>query len=144
MKHFKNNIGLKYKNFKFALTCDTVVEFKGMSLGKPKSILEAKKWLLDYSGKKHFVHTGCCLLHLNKQALDKSWVTTTTVKFKEISRFHVNQYLDDNLEVLKKAGGYGIQDEKFNLIESVEGSYTNIIGLPLETLRLELKRWELK
>ncbi len=144
MKHFKDQIGLKYKDFKFALTCDTMVEFKGVGLDKPKSLLEAKKWLLNYSGQEQFVHTGCCLLRLDGQALDKSWVTTTKIKFKKIFKIDVDQYLDENLKVLGKAGGYGIQDKKFNLIQSIQGSYTNIVGLTLESLRLELKKWELK
>ncbi len=141
MEHFKDEIGLRYGDFKFALTCDTMVEFKGESLGKPESLHRAKKWLLDYSGKSQFVHTACCLLRLDGSGQDKSWVETTKINFKEVSESGVDEYLKNNTEVLGKAGGYGIQDETFSLVKEIEGSYTNVVGLPMESLKRELESW---
>lgn len=141
MKHFKSEIGLEFKNFKYALTCDTMVEFLGKSLGKPVDIAEAKAWLLSYSNKEQKVHTACCLMKLDGSGLDKSWVVTTKIKFKEISEKDVEKYLENNTEVLGKAGGYGIQDESFDLVERIEGSYTNVVGLPLESLDKHIRDW---
>ncbi len=141
MDHFKDEIGLKYEEFKFALTCDTMVEFEGQTLGKPETLLKAKKWLLNYSGKSQFVHTACCLLRLDGSGQDKSWVETTKINFRDITESEVDKYLKNNTEVLGKAGGYGIQDETFNLVSGIEGSYTNVVGLPLESLKRELELW---
>lgn len=141
MKHFKDKIGLKYENFDYALTCDTMVEFEGVSLGKPIDLVEAKKWLMSYSGKKQMVHTGSCLRKLDGLGQDKSWVETTEITFKKFGVSEVNEYLKSNLKILGKAGAYGIQDESFNLISGIKGSYTNIVGLPLEPLNKHLKQW---
>lgn len=138
MEHFKDKVGLKYGDFGVALTCDTMVEFEGRSLGKPKDLVQAKEWLLSYSEKKQFVHTGCCLLRLDGSGEVKVWGETTSLIFKKISEEDVDLYLKNNIEVFGKAGGYGIQDPNFHLVDKIKGSYTNVVGLPLESLQENL------
>ncbi len=143
MEQFKEKTGPKYEGFSVALTADTMVEFEGRSLGKPKDLLQAREWLLNYSGKKQFVHTACSLFKLDGSGDVKTWCETTTLFFKEISKVEIDEYLKNNPGVLGKAGGYGIQDASFDLVKRIEGSYTNVVGLPLESLERELKLWGL-
>ncbi len=146
MEHFKESIlekdeDLRFKRFGFILTCDTMVEFQGESLGKPKDMAEAKKWIMSYSGSSQNVHTGLCLLKIGedqKVLSQTSWGVTTQIHFKEFDEEAADFYLEKNEAVLDKAGAYGIQDEKMNLIERIEGSYTNVVGLPLESLSEKL------
>jgi septum formation protein len=139
MKHFMDVVGLEYKNFYAALTCDTMVEFDHRALGKPKDLAEAKEMLMSYQGKSQKVHTGCCLMRLDGSGENRVWVTSTEVFFKDFSEEEVDQYLVGNISVLSKAGGYGIQDQGFDLVERIHGSYTNIVGLPLEDLSQNLE-----
>lgn len=124
--------------YSFAMTFDTMVEFEGRNLGKPKDKNEALDWLLRYSGKQQQVHTGCCLYHFEKK-VKNSWVSTTKVFFKNIERAQAVAYLESEPGFLDKAGGYGIQDENFNLVEKIEGEFSTVVGLPLKRLAEELK-----
>lgn len=141
MRHFINTYGLKSKDYSFALTCDTMVEFEGRVLGKPKDKNEALVWLKSYSGKEQLVHTGCCLLKLDGRSETEAWVSSTKVLFRTYSEHEAKLYLDTEKDVLSKAGGYGIQDESFNLVERIEGEFSNVVGLPLEELSKRLKKW---
>ena len=153
MNHFKTEILNKVSEktdvvssgFKYALTCDTMVEFEGRSLGKPKDLVQAKKWILNYSGKEQWVHTACCLLEVDdnlKKVKEKTWGTSTKIIFKEITENEVDAYLKNNESVLGKAGAYGIQDENFHLVSQIKGSYSNVVGLPLESLAEVIASWE--
>lgn len=153
MEHFKDEIlnnpkkerKIDLKKFKYILTSDTMVEFQGESLGKPKDLIQAKNWLLKYSGKEQWVHTGCCLIEIDqKQKIvkEKSWAVSTKIIFKKITEQNIDLYLKNNTAVLEKAGGYGIQDANFNLVSGIEGSYSNVVGLPLESLSEEFKNWD--
>ena len=142
MNHFKEAFGLKYKNFSFALTCDTMVEFEGETLGKPTDQSQALGWLLSYSKKMQLVHTGCCLLELDGSGKQKSWVTTTKVYFGEIDEKAALHYFGKHPDYISKAGGYGLQDEHFTFVEKIEGSYTNVVGLPMERFAEEVQNWD--
>lgn len=153
MKHFKDEIlnkaakslEIDLSKFRYVLTSDTMVEFEGESLGKPEDLVQAKKWILEYSGKEQWVHTGCCILEIDeklKEIKEKSWVTSTKIIFKELTESDVDEYLENNESVLGKAGAYGIQDENFHLVSKIEGSYSNVVGLPLESLAEAIASWD--
>lgn len=138
MKQFLESFEGSRSKYSFAMTFDTMVEFESENLGKPKDKNEALDWLLKYSGKTQNVHTGCCIYQFKNDS-QKSWVSTTKVIFKNINRSAALAYLDNQPSFIDKAGGYGLQDKNFNLVERIEGEYSNVVGLPLKKLAEELQ-----
>ena len=123
-------------NDEIVLTADTIVAIDGKILGKPENADHAAEMLAILSGKVHRVVTGVCLLYKHKYNLfhDVSEVFFRKLTEQEI-RFYVDKY-----QPLDKAGAYGIQ-EWIGLIgiERINGSYTNVVGLPTEKLYQQLK-----
>lgn len=119
------------------LTADTIVSIGGQILGKPETKEHAAEMLHTLSGKVHRVITGVCILYKHQYNLfhDVSEVFFRKLTSEEIN-FYVNKY-----EPLDKAGAYGIQ-EWIGLtgIERINGSYTNVVGLPTEKLYQQLFR----
>lgn len=119
------------------LTADTIVVIDNQILGKPETTGHAIEMLKILSGRVHKVITGVCLLHRHKynQFFDVSEVFFRKLTDEEITSY-VNKY-----QPLDKAGSYGIQ-ERIGLIgiERINGSYTNVVGLPTEKLYQQLKR----
>lgn len=113
--------------------CDTIVYFNGKVLGKPKSRAEAQQTLKELSGKTHSVYTGVCICSPEKRLtrFDK-----TEVEFNPLSDGFIKNYVDGG-SPMDKAGCYGIQDG--GVVKSYSGSYTNVVGLPLELLEKMLK-----
>lgn len=111
---------------------DTIVYFNGEILGKPKNHIEAERNILKLSGKTHEVHSGVTLLDLenNVKYQDES---VTFVKFYELGKRFIDYYLDNKL-FEGYAGGYAIQGIFACVAEKIEGSYSNVVGLPLELL----------
>jgi len=109
------------------LGADTIVVFKDIILGKPKNKAHAVEMLKMLSGKQHSVITGVC--YISKGVIKKDFAETT-VQFNELSDKLIESYVASG-SPFDKAGSYGIQDN-FPLVESYKGSYTNIVGLPLE------------
>ncbi len=112
------------------LGADTVVSLEGKILGKPRSAEEAKETLCALSGKRHEVYTGICLLSAKGEFCD---VVKTAVFFNPLSGELIERYVASG-KPLDKAGAYGIQDG-YGLVLRTEGSYTNVVGLPLEETR---------
>ena len=117
----------------YVLSADTVVAVDNMVLGKPKDLDDAAEMLRMLSGQSHEVHTG---LHLKNSAQNFhfSEVVTSKVTFKKISPLDITNYFKV-VDPLDKAGAYALQTKPELIIESFEGSRTNVIGLPLECLR---------
>lgn len=111
------------------LGADTAVALDGMILGKPKDAADAERMLRSLSGKTHSVFTGVCLA--DKSGV-KERVVETKVLFKELSKKTIKSYVLSGAP-LDKAGAYGIQDGV--VVKSYEGSYTNVMGLPMETVK---------
>lgn len=111
---------------------DTIVYFDGEILGKPKDRTEAERNILKLSGQMHEVHSGVTLLDLdnNVKFQDES---VTFVKFAKLERRFIDYYLDNKL-FEGYAGGYAIQGVFACVAEKIEGSYSNVVGLPLELL----------
>lgn len=108
---------------------DTLVCCDGKSLGKPASREEALEMIMCLSGRSHEVVSGVWLV---RPPTEHHWFTElSVVKFRSMSRDEIRQY-HDVVEPLDKAGAYAAQENSFGLIESIEGSRTNVIGLPME------------
>jgi septum formation protein len=114
------------------LAADTVVAFAGQSMGKPQDDDEACEMLAKLSGQTHVVHTA--VIAIGRTVL--SDLVSTRVRFRDLNASEIKRYVARG-ESQDKAGAYGIQGEGGALIAHVEGSYTNVVGLPLvETLRI--------
>lgn len=122
----------------WVIGADTIVYVNGHILGKPKSHQEAQEMLRQLSGKEHKVLTGISLNHL-KKGKGEHEVVETAVKVKPLSPVEMEWYIGTG-EPFDKAGGYGIQGIGSFMIESINGSYTNVVGLPLCELMRMLNR----
>ncbi len=117
------------------LGADTVVSPDGQHvLGKPNDAADACAMLRALSGKEHIVCTGVCLIADGREQRD---VVTTRVRFAPLSDDLIARYVASGLP-MDKAGAYGIQDG-YPLVERYEGSYSNVVGLPVERLRAMLR-----
>lgn len=113
------------------ITADTIVLLQGRVLGKPRDLVEAKKMLLALSGREHLVITGVCV---KTMARVESFSCQTRVHFAAISPREVDYYLE-HYRPLDKAGAYGIQEWiGYRAIEAIEGSFYNVMGLPVHRL----------
>ena len=114
------------------LAADTVVVADGHVLGKPADAAEARRILRRLSGVEHQVITGFVL---RRGTAEHAEAVVTRVWFRALSDAEIDRYVATG-ESLDKAGAYGIQGEGCSLVERIEGSYTNVVGLPLaEVLR---------
>jgi septum formation protein len=123
---------------KLLITADTIVISQNKILGKPADEEEAKDFLRMLSGKKHEVITAVGIAHMGQCIIFKEH---TDVYFQVLSLDDINTYVN-NFKPLDKAGSYGIQ-EWIGLIgvSRIEGSYTNVMGLPTHRLYQELKKF---
>jgi septum formation protein len=120
------------------ITADTLVILDNKILGKPKDSEEAFQMLRNLSGKKHDVVSACTLLDKNKEL---SFSVITEVYFKELSEEMIDYYIT-NFKPFDKAGSYGIQEWIGMVgIERINGSYYNVMGLPVSELCEKLKAW---
>lgn len=127
---------------KTVIAADTIVVLKDKILGKPKNQKKAGEMLRELQGKEHKVITGVSVINKSK---DKKLCRSieTRVKMKPFSNEEIDGYVKTK-EPLDKAGGYGIQEKGAVLVDYIKGSYTNVVGLPLETLWEMLKETGLK
>jgi septum formation protein len=120
------------------ITADTIVWVDGIVLGKPVNYDEAAGMLRQLSGKKHVVVTGVCLTAKEKQV---TFSASTDVHFKNLTNSEIDYYLT-NYQPYDKAGSYGVQEWiGFIAIERIEGSYFNVMGLPVQQLYEELLKF---
>lgn len=117
------------------ITSDTIVWFEGKALGKPKNYDDAFTMLSDLSGKTHQVITS---VSIRSKKIQKIIHDITAVEFKELSSQEINYYLNTH-KPYDKAGSYGIQEWIGRIgIRKIEGSYFNVMGLPVHKLYEEL------
>ncbi len=109
---------------------DTVVEFDGRTLGKPVDAADATSILRMLSGQSHLVHTGIAVASGGQLFSDTA---TTEVRFRKLTDQEIDSYVRTG-SPLDKAGAYGIQDKEFSPVASYDGSYLNVVGLPLGLL----------
>jgi len=118
------------------ITADTIVSFKGELLNKPKNKKEAFNTLSKLSGNTHKVITGVCIKNHQKEIV---FSAITLVNFKQLTREEIYYYIN-NFNPFDKAGAYGIQDWIGKIgIKSIEGSYSNVVGLPTTEVYQQLK-----
>ena len=120
------------------LGADTIVVLGSLRLGKPGTKEEAKKMLESLSGRQHEVLTGIAVLRINPH-FKEIGIERTTVWFKKLSSSEIEKYVETP-EPYDKAGSYGIQGAAASFVERIEGSTTNVIGLPLKRLELILRK----
>ena len=117
------------------ITSDTIVWLENTALGKPKDEADAFAMLRALSGKKHEVITS---ISIKSKQFQKIVNDITVVSFKELSDDEINYYIK-NYKPYDKAGAYGIQEWiGFIAIDNLEGSYFNVVGLPVQKLYTEL------
>lgn len=118
------------------ITADTIVWLDGKVLNKPADYADGFRMLKDLSGKKHQVLTGVCLLSAEKKI---SFYALTDVWFKQLSDDEIRYYLE-TYRPYDKAGAYGIQEWIGYIgIHRIEGSFFNVMGLPVQNLYEHLK-----
>lgn len=108
------------------VAADTVVHLDGEILGKPKSHTDAVRMLERLSGRTHTVTTGVCV----GRRLRKIFSVSTRVCFRHLKAEEIQSYVATG-EPMDKAGAYGIQGQAAGFVLTVDGSYTNVVGLPL-------------
>ncbi len=119
------------------ITADTIVWLDGEVMGKPADAADAHRMLRALSGQTHQVITGVCLTTIREQ---KSFATVTDVTFSRLSDEEISYYVE-HYRPMDKAGSYGIQEWiGFVGVESISGSYFNVMGLPIQRLYTELKK----
>jgi septum formation protein len=121
------------------LGADTLVHLDTRLFGKPATLVEAFEMLERLQGRTHRVTTAVCLLHLRGHR-EKIFAETTAVTFRPLDEAKIQLYLN-KVNPLDKAGAYAIQEEGDLIVEKISGSYTNVVGLPVERLREELATW---
>jgi septum formation protein len=123
---------------KTILGADTIVMIDKKILGKPADENEAVDMIKMLSGKTHQVLTGVCIKGPNRLVID---VVHTFVTLRKLSEKQIKHYVDYG-ESLDKAGAYGIQGIGMVLVERIEGSFTNVVGLPMEYICAKFFDWE--
>ena len=121
---------------------DTLVEIDGEVLGKPKDEEHAYKTLRKLSGSAHRVLTGVCLI---RQPLKEEYAfaESTQVIFKPLSDEQIWSYISTG-EPMDKAGAYGIQGAGGTFVQRIEGSFENVMGLPVQRLAQQLKQFQIE
>lgn len=116
---------------KWVLGADTIVVLDNEILGKPKDEADAIRMLSALSGRVHKVLTGVCMMRTDKDLAVTSLcdVACTNVRFFTLTQEQIKAYVATG-SPMDKAGAYGIQDG--GLVEEIEGSFSNVVGLPIE------------
>lgn len=130
------NKALKQQGF-LILAADTIVAVDDQMLGKPTSVEEASAFLRLMSGRAHRVITGMALIETGTKKFWRGYDETEVV-FRKLSDQEILEYASSG-EPMDKAGGYGIQGAAKKFVSSTNGSWSNVVGLPLERLERVLK-----
>jgi nucleoside triphosphate pyrophosphatase len=118
---------------------DTIVCLGKKLFGKPRNEGEARRMLEALAGKTHQVITGVCLIELAARR-EKLFAVNTMVIFRPLTGAQIREYVK-TVHTLDKAGAYAIQERGDTIIDKINGSYSNVVGLPLERLGQELRDW---
>ena len=122
------------------LGADTLVFLDNEILGKPKNLPEARRMLAQLQGRTHQVVTGVSLIHLRSHC-ERIFAVSTDVLFHPLDAEQIRNYLA-KINPLVKAGAYAIQEFGELIVSEISGSFSNVVGLPVEKLRAELAAWE--
>jgi septum formation protein len=122
------DIAAHYPN-RWVIGADTIVAINGTILGKPPDRPSARSMLEQLSGQTHQVYTGYCICRLDRHYRHTA-VVATDVTFKTLSKAEIDWYIHTD-EPFDKAGAYAIQGLGTFLVRRINGSYTNVVGLPV-------------
>ncbi|MBW8863534.1 MAG: septum formation protein Maf [Verrucomicrobia bacterium] len=121
------------------LGADTLVFLGNKIYGKPRNLSDARRMLWELQGKTHQVVTGVSLIHLRRHQ-EKIFAASTDVLFHPLTRGQIKNYLA-KINPLDKAGAYAIQERGELIVAEISGSFSNVVGLPVEQLRAALSTW---
>ena len=128
-------------NDEVLITADTIVVLDDQILGKPADAVEAKLMLRSLSGKTHHVITGVCLKSRDQQ---HHFSVISEVTFKTLAKEEISYYVE-TYKPFDKAGAYGIQEWIGYIgVTGLSGSYFNVMGLPVQRIYEELKKFNVK
>jgi nucleoside triphosphate pyrophosphatase len=122
------------------LAADTIAYLHGEIIGKPIDRKDARRILEEMSDSTHEVLTGVAL-YAPKSGRRRITHDVTRLRLRELSGKEIEAYLDTG-EWIGKAGAYGIQDQGDKFVERVDGSFTNVVGLPMELVERLFVEWE--
>jgi septum formation protein len=122
------------------LGADTLVFLKDEIMGKPANVAEARRMLGRLQGRTHQVVTGVSLIHL-RALRERTFAGSTEVTFRPLTADQINAYLS-KMNPLDKAGAYAIQEHGDTIVSEISGSFSNVVGLPVELLKEEIRAWE--
>lgn len=121
------------------LGVDTLVAFEGEVLGKPADMEAAFAMVKRLNGHTHDVYSGVWLCHAESRR-ERGFIEVTRVHFRTLTDAQLRAY-HARIGPLDKAGAYAAQDDRGELIDSIEGSFSNVIGLPMEALAVALEEF---
>jgi septum formation protein len=121
------------------LAADTLVYIGTTLFGKPLDLDDAFRMLTQLQGATHQVVTGVCLIHLRGHR-QRIFFETSDVTFRSLAPEEIRHYLA-RIDPLDKAGAYAIQEHGDLIIREITGSFSNVVGLPMERLKAELANW---
>ena len=122
------------------LGADTLVFLDRKIFGKPADKVQAVEMLRQLQGRTHQVVTGVSLIHLRAHA-EKIFAVSTDVLFRPLTRGQIDEYLA-KINPLDKAGAYAIQENGELVVSEISGSFSNVVGLPIEKVESELTAWD--
>jgi septum formation protein len=131
----KARAGLAQTPDSIVLGVDTEVFFEGRVLGKPADMAAAFAMLRRLNGRTHEVYSGVWIARPGKE---RGFIEVTRVRFHRRTDAELKRYLA-RIHPLDKAGAYAAQEDRGGMIAAVAGSFSNVIGLPMERLRIELR-----
>lgn len=137
--HLKARAVAKRDPDALVLGADTLVYMSTTVFGKPATLGEAHRMLLDLQGRTHRVVTGVSLMHL-RQHRERLFASVSEVTFRALNPADIAEYLR-LVNPMDKAGAYAVQEHGERIIEQVNGLRSNVIGLPVELVKQELDEW---
>ena len=121
------------------LGADTLVFLDHKIFGKPADKAQGREMLLQLQGRTHQVVTGVSLIHLRAYA-ERIFAVSTDVLFRSLTPEQIDEYLA-KINPLDKAGAYAIQENGEMVVSEISGSFSNVVGLPIEKVESELTAW---
>ena len=122
------------------LAADTIVALGTKTFGKPRDLDEARSFLSQLSGQTHTVVTGAAIVLYAQSRLCYE-IAQSEVTFRQLSGAEIEEYLN-RINPLDKAGAYAAQTDSGSIIETISGSFSNVVGLPMEKITVSLARFE--
>jgi septum formation protein len=138
--HRKARVVAKKHPDALVLGADTLVFLVDEIMGKPADLADARRMLNRLQGRTHQVVTGVSLIHLRARR-ERTFAASTDVTFHPLTAEQINVYLS-KMNPLDKAGAYAIQEHGDTIVSEISGSFSNVVGLPIEMLKEEIQVWE--